>query len=83
MEDVVSLPRRGLTFMKINISLAGWVLSLATFISGAVVEPLYQRFSFDGFSVQQTSNVRSVTQDPDPSKEHVPRAVESSGRRLG
>ena len=50
--------------MKFNISLAGWILSLATFISGSVLYPLYLHLSFDGFSVQQTSMVRSVSQDP-------------------
>jgi hypothetical protein len=50
--------------MKMNIPLAGWLLSLATFICGTVVIPLYQRLSFDGFSVQQLSNVRSVSGDP-------------------
>ncbi len=50
--------------MKIDIPLAGWLLSLATFICGTFLIPLYQRLSFDGFSVQQLSNVRSVTGDP-------------------
>jgi len=50
--------------MKIDIPLAGWILSLATFLCGTVVIPLYQRLSFDGFSVQQLSNVRSVSGDP-------------------
>lgn len=50
--------------MKIDISLAGWILSLATFLCGTVVIPLYQRFSFDGFSVQQLSTIRSVSGDP-------------------
>src|ERR1035438_5505203 len=50
--------------MNFNIPLAGWLLSLATFICGTVVIPLYQRLSFDGFSVQQLSSVRSVSGDP-------------------
>lgn len=54
--------------MRIDIPLAGWILSVVTFICGTVVIPLYQRLSFDGFSVQQLSNVRSVSGDP---RQHV------------
>jgi hypothetical protein len=50
--------------MKLNIPLAAWILSLITFILGTFVIPIYQRLSFDGFSVQQLSNVRSVVEDP-------------------
>ena len=49
--------------MKINIPLAGYILSLATFILGTIVPALYDRVSYDGFSVQQNSNIRSVSVD--------------------
>jgi hypothetical protein len=49
--------------MKIDIPLAGWILSVATFLLGTILPVVYGRFAFDGISVQQLSNVRSVSTD--------------------
>ncbi|MGP0020942.1 MAG: hypothetical protein ACLPHP_20405 [Candidatus Sulfotelmatobacter sp.] len=49
--------------MKIDIPLAGYILSVATFLLGTIVPALYAKFSYDGFSVQQNSNIRSVSAD--------------------
>lgn len=49
--------------MKIDIPLAGYILSVATFLLGTIVPALYARLSYDGFSVQQNSNIRSVSVD--------------------
>lgn len=39
-----------------NVPLAGWLLSLVTFIFGALIAPIYQRTTFDGIAVQQTED---------------------------
>lgn len=45
---------------KFNIPLAGWILSLFTFIAGTVVPVAYNRLSYDGFSVREPQDVLSV-----------------------
>ena len=50
--------------MKINVPLAGWILSVVAFLLGTIVPAIYKRFSYDGISVQQLSNIRSVSAFP-------------------
>jgi hypothetical protein len=49
--------------MKIDIPLAGWILSVATFLLGTILPVVYGKFAFDGISVHQVSKVRSVYTD--------------------
>lgn len=41
---------------RFDVSLAGWVLSLATFSLGSVISPIWQRLAFDGVSIAQRSD---------------------------
>lgn len=49
--------------MNIDIPLAGWLLSVATFVLGTITPFLYHRFFHEGISVQQAYDVRATTQD--------------------
>lgn len=40
-----------------DVSLAGWILSAATFLLGSVIQPLYSKLTFDGISVAQLSRL--------------------------
>jgi len=49
--------------MAIDIPLAGWILSVVTFVLGTIAPFLYRRFIHEGISVQQAYDVRATTQD--------------------
>jgi hypothetical protein len=49
--------------MGIDIPLAGWLLSVATFVLGTITPFLYRRFSHEGIAIQQAYDVRATTQD--------------------
>ncbi len=49
--------------MNIDIPLAGWLLSIITFMLGTITPFLYQRFFHEGIAVRQAYDVRATTQD--------------------
>jgi len=38
---------------SLNVPVAGWLLSVVTFLLGSVIQPIYNRLTFDGISVAQ------------------------------
>jgi hypothetical protein len=49
--------------MTFDISLAGWLLSVTTFLLGTILPFLYSRLSFDGFSIKQIFDLQATVQD--------------------
>ena len=45
---------------KFNVPLAGWILSVLTFVLGVIAPFVYSKFTYDGISVRPLDNIRSV-----------------------
>jgi hypothetical protein len=48
--------------MRLDIPLAGWILSVLTFLVGSIIPILYRRLSYDGISLKQPYCLRAVLQ---------------------
>lgn len=49
--------------MSLDISFAGWLLAVVTFLLGTITPFLYRRFFHEGISIQPAYDVRATTQD--------------------
>jgi hypothetical protein len=54
--------------MNIDVSLAGWILSVITFILGTIVPAIFQRFSYQGVGIKQPIDIRAVFQSLEDAK---------------
>jgi hypothetical protein len=54
-----------------DIPLAGWLLSVLSFIAGTIVLVVYRRISYEGICFRQPADIRAVTQDTEQRKRRV------------
>jgi hypothetical protein len=57
--------------LKLDIPLAGWILSAAAFAAGTVAPFIYHRLSNEGFSVRQYQSILVTNQDPNLKPYHL------------
>ena len=46
--------------MQFDVPVAGWILSVITFIVGTIVPVVWQRISYDGISIKQPYEFRAL-----------------------
>jgi len=57
--------------MNFNVPVAGWILSVVTFLAGTLVPVLWNRLSYEGIAIKQPYEFRALTKQAPESKEVI------------